>query len=163
MTARFVIRWTMVSVVAETAAVTVAFFTLAASWNAILTVAVFEALLLGAAVGALMAVPQSVLLRRRIERSWLWIAARAAAWGCALPALFFAGFVSSRFSGANVSTVAALVLGSFAVIAAFVGIVEGYTLNRLTRQVCMQPDRGVAQAEAGNGRFAALRRTRTAS
>jgi hypothetical protein len=105
----------------------------------------------GAAIGALMAVPQSVVLRRQVDRSWLWIGARAVAWALALPALFFAGFVSSKVSGANVPTVAALVLGSFASIAAFVGVVEGVALRRLIAETRVQPGFGTP-AEAGNGR-----------
>jgi hypothetical protein len=86
---------------------------------------------LGAFVGCIMALPQAIVLRNRVDRPVWWIAARALAWCIALPSLLLVGVLLAAVSGAGLPVVILALLMTFGVAAAFVGLVEGIVLERL--------------------------------
>jgi hypothetical protein len=92
--------------------------------------------LLGALVGALMAAPQAFMLRRRIKQAGRWVAIRALAWSIGLPSLLLAGAWIANMSAYGITGLVVLaIFASFALVGAFVGLVEGYALSRLMRLV----------------------------
>ncbi len=91
--------------------------------------------LLGALVGALMAAPQAFILRRRIKQAARWVAIRALAWSIALPSLLLAGVWIANMSAYGITGLVLAMFASFALVGAFVGLVEGYALTRLMRLV----------------------------
>jgi hypothetical protein len=105
------------------------------------TAQIFVGAALGAVVGALMAAPQAYVLARRVPRVWRWIAVRAAAWSVALPALMIAGSWLAAVSGAGLAVLAATMFTTFAVVGAFVGLVEGIGLAALIRFAAGWQDR----------------------
>lgn len=84
---------------------------------------------LGLVIGALMALPQTFVLRRTTRGTWRWIAARAVAWGIALPLL---GLTGSLATSAAAGDVVPNVVGLVAGVAAIAGAIEGLTMARLT-------------------------------
>jgi hypothetical protein len=91
--------------------------------------------LLGALVGALMAAPQAFILRSRIKQAGRWVAIRALAWSIALPSLLLAGAWIANMSAYGITGLVLAMFASFALVGAFVGLVEGYALTRLIRLV----------------------------
>jgi hypothetical protein len=91
--------------------------------------------LLGALVGALMAAPQAFILRRRIKQAGRWVAIRALAWSTALPSLLLAGGWMTNAPAYEITGLALAMSTSFALVGAFVGLLEGYALTRLMRFV----------------------------
>jgi hypothetical protein len=91
--------------------------------------------LLGALVGALMAAPQAFILRRRIKQAARWVAIRALAWSIGLPSLLLAGVWIANMSAYGITGLVLAMFASFALVGAFVGLVEGYALTRLMRLV----------------------------
>ena len=91
--------------------------------------------LLGALVGALMAAPQAFILRSRIKQAGRWVAIRALAWSVALPSLLLAGTWIANMSAYGITGLVLAMFASFALVGAFVGLVEGYALSRLIRLV----------------------------
>jgi hypothetical protein len=91
--------------------------------------------LLGALVGALMAARQAFMLRRRIKQAGRWVAIRALAWSVALPSLLLAGTWIANMSAYGITGLVLAMFASFALVGAFVGLVEGYALSRLIRLV----------------------------
>jgi hypothetical protein len=120
----FVLSWLVVSAVSEAIAVCVAFLMNIASQ-------IGAGAVLGAFVGCIMALPQAVVLRNRVDRPVWWIAARALAWCIALPSLLLAGGLLAAVSGAGLPVVILALLMTFGGAAAFVGSVEGIVLERL--------------------------------
>jgi len=88
---------------------------------------------LGSIVGAIMAAPQWYVLAGRVPRAWRWIVVRSAAWAAALPALMIVGSWLAAVSGAGLGVLVATMFGSFALVGAFVGLVEGIGLASLIR------------------------------
>lgn len=95
-------------------------------------------MLVGASVGAVLALPQAAAMRTRVRGSWRWIVVRAVAWGVALPLLLLIGAVWSHAgpSATPWSATAAI----FVVLVALVGLIEGWAMARLTAS----PASGVA-------------------
>jgi hypothetical protein len=127
--------------------------------------------LLGALVGALMAAPQAFMLRRRIKQAGRWVAIRALAWSIALPSLLLAGAWIANMSAYGIMGLVLAMFASFALVGAFVGLVEGYALTRLMRLVVdwqvrvaapavpapVVPAPATLQTLAGRRRFCACR------
>jgi hypothetical protein len=86
--------------------------------------------LLGFAIGALMAAPQALALRGRIHGAWLWVIARGFAWSFALPLI---GVASALLAG-SVATFTFGMLGVVALAAALVGAIEGVTMAILAAE-----------------------------
>jgi hypothetical protein len=86
---------------------------------------------LGALVGGIMALPQAVVLKNRVDRPVSWVAARALAWCIALPLLMLAGGGLAAVSSAGPSIVILALFATFGAVAAFVGSIEGVVFERL--------------------------------
>jgi hypothetical protein len=84
---------------------------------------------------ALMAAAQAFILRRRIKQAGWWVAIRALAWSIGLPSLLLAGAWIANMSAYGITGLVLLMFASFALVGAFVGLVEGYALTRLMRLV----------------------------
>jgi membrane protein YqaA with SNARE-associated domain len=88
----------------------------------------------GALVGAVMALPQALVLRHRVPGAERWIAARALAWGCALPLLLFLFGIEAALPATVKANAMILVVATFAIVAVFVGAIEGIVMHRLIRE-----------------------------
>jgi hypothetical protein len=84
---------------------------------------------LGALAGIVLALPQALVLRRSVEKSWLWIPANSAAWLVGIPIIFAAVDLVQKLSSilgqVAVFSIALLLTG------AVVGAVHGLVLVRL--------------------------------
>lgn len=86
------------------------------------------AVALGAVAGPVLAGPQALVLRGRVERPWRWIGANAVAWACALPVTFVAPALAPADGGVLVLAIA-FAVGAFAA-GAVAGAVHGVVLVR---------------------------------
>jgi len=86
---------------------------------------------LGAIAGLVLALPQTFVLRRSVEKSWLWIPANSAAWLVGMPIIFAAVDLVQKLTSiigqVAVFCIALLLTG------AVVGAVHGLVLVRLAR------------------------------
>jgi hypothetical protein len=89
---------------------------------------------LGAFIGAVMAVPQALVLRHRLPGAERWILARALAWACALPALLLLFSIEAGIQAAARANGVMLVVATFALVAAGVGAIEGIVMTHLIRE-----------------------------
>jgi hypothetical protein len=87
------------------------------------------AALLGAAVGPVLGIPQSVALRKHVPKAAWWIVANSAAWALGMPVVFAA--MGGIGSGACRLRVVALAVFAAVAAGAVVGAVHGYALLRL--------------------------------
>lgn len=97
---------------------------------------------LGLVVGAVMALPQTLVLQRRIPRAWGWLLTRALAWAIALPLLLLAGSLVTAFSATSLSAVGASVLSVVAVAALLAGAIEGTVMATLVPRLTPLPAPG---------------------
>lgn len=84
--------------------------------------------LFGAALGAIMAVPQIAALGWS-ERAGRWLGARALAWALALPLLLIIGSLWSRFGTAPFLWPATALV--FLLMLVIVGAIEGFAMSRV--------------------------------
>lgn len=105
----------------------------ASHWHLVLQIA--GGVALGFAVGACMALPQTLVLQRRTARAWTWLLTRAIAWAVALPLLLLAATLITAFSATSLPAVAGSVLTVVAVAALLTGAIEGTVMARLVRRL----------------------------
>jgi hypothetical protein len=118
-----------------------------ANWPVVSQIALGAAL--GLLVGALMAIPQTWILAARLRHAWRWVAIRAVAWSIALPALMIAGSFLADASGGGFAVLVATMFATFALVGAFVGLVEGVGLAYLIGLPAGGPS-----SDGGTGRLA---------
>lgn len=110
--------------------------------------------LAGMAAGAVLGVPQALVLQPQIERAWHWVWANALGWGAAMPVLFLAaGSLPDDAGWIRIGFAAVL---SLAVAGAVAGAISGRVLLWLVEDR-LHPNRytihaleGISQASAGN-------------
>lgn len=88
---------------------------------------------MGVVLGPILAFPQWVVLRRHVQRAWIWIPANAAAWGIGMVIVFAAA--GNAPAGASWPAIAAFVLAALAAAGAVVGAVHGLALVNLVSLV----------------------------
>lgn len=84
---------------------------------------------MGMVLGAVLGVPQFLVMRRHFERAGWWIVANAVAWSAGMP-LIFVGVSLTVAHAQTVATFAALI-GAIATAGAVVGAIEAAWLVRL--------------------------------
>lgn len=87
--------------------------------------------LMGAMLGAVLALPQWRVLRRFVARSAWWLPANALAWGVAMPLVFLAAALPLPQEG--LMLLLAAMLGTIGLAGAVAGAIHGTVLVRLTR------------------------------
>lgn len=87
--------------------------------------------LTGMIVGALMALPQAILLRNRLAQPTLWLVARGLAWALTLMFLFAASGLFADAANKNILETIAIVGLLFAGAGALAGAIEGLSMAML--------------------------------
>jgi hypothetical protein len=85
--------------------------------------------LLGVVAGAVLALPQWWVLRRRVRRSGWWLPANSAAWCAGMPLIF--ALVDAAQRAASPPVAVLLMAGGLAAVGAVVGAIHGTVLMRL--------------------------------
>jgi hypothetical protein len=109
------------------------------SWPVALQIA--SGVVLGALVGALMAVPQAFVLAGRVRGSWRWVGIRASAWSIALPSLMLAGSWLADASGSGLAALVLAMFATFALVGTLTGFIEGIGLAFLIHRSAGSHDR----------------------
>ncbi len=98
---------------------------------------------MGLFLGAVLAIPQWLVLRRAVKGAWLWIPANCLAWALGMPVIF--ALVDRAYAVYEAGSIAGAVLvlaGTLALAGAVVGAVHGLALVKLVSRSRFAPESG---------------------
>jgi hypothetical protein len=87
---------------------------------------------MGAVAGVVLALPQSLVLRRAVDKAWWWLPANSAAWFFGMPVIFGAMDLVEKM-GNSLQIILTLAI-TLALTGAIVGGVHGFVLVRLAEK-----------------------------
>ena len=87
---------------------------------------------MGLFLGAVLGYPQYRVLRKTVDRAWIWIPANCLAWALGMPIIFaLVDRAYAAYAGGSVAGAVAVLAGALALAGAAVGAVNGVALVKL--------------------------------